>query len=285
MIIATHNGPFHADDVFGVAILLLIHPDAAVIRTRDPGKLQEATIRLDVGKEYNSETGDYDHHQPEGAGQRENGIPYASSGLIWKHYGMKLVKTQEAFDYIDQKIIQPMDAVDNGINTYEATTAFPYTVSDIIRAYNPNWQTERDYDECFQEAVTWAKAVLHKEITKANGIVQAQEIVRDAIKKSKNGIIVLDTFCPWKRTAIEESTAQFIIYPALGGWNIQCIPIKEESFSCRKQLPKQWAGLDGKELADVTGVNDAVFCHRNRFIAKAETKEGALKLAELAVNA
>jgi len=134
MIIATHNGPFHADDVFGVAILQLIHPNATIVRTRDPDELAKADIRLDVGKKYDPETGDFDHHQQEGAGARKNGIPYASSGLIWKHYGMQLVESQEAFDHIDEKIIQPMDASDIGVDTYEVKSVGPYTVSAIIRA-------------------------------------------------------------------------------------------------------------------------------------------------------
>lgn len=49
MIIATHNGKFHADDVFGVALLTDLYPDATIVRTRDPQMLDTADIVLDVG--------------------------------------------------------------------------------------------------------------------------------------------------------------------------------------------------------------------------------------------
>jgi len=49
-------------------------------------------------------------------------------------------------------------------------------------------------------------------------------------------------------------------------------------------LPAEWAGLRDAELARVTGVADAVFCHRNRFMAVARTKEGAVALAKLALK-
>jgi uncharacterized UPF0160 family protein len=38
-----------------------------------------------------------------------------------------------------------------------------------------------------------------------------------------------------------------------------------------------------EELAQVTGVADAVFCHNKLFMAVAKSKEGAIKLAELAL--
>ncbi|MEX2010580.1 MAG: MYG1 family protein, partial [Parcubacteria group bacterium] len=49
--IATHSGMYHADDVFAVATLLMVYPDAEVIRTRDMEKIQEAEIAVDVGME------------------------------------------------------------------------------------------------------------------------------------------------------------------------------------------------------------------------------------------
>ncbi|RMD58252.1 MYG1 family protein, partial [Candidatus Woesearchaeota archaeon] len=48
--------------------------------------------------------------------------------------------------------------------------------------------------------------------------------------------------------------------------------------------PKEWAGSDAQTLAKLTGVQDAVFCHRNLFIAAAKSKQGALKLAKLALE-
>ncbi|WP_334169494.1 MYG1 family protein, partial [Timonella senegalensis] len=63
MIIATHNGKFHADDVFGVALLKQLYPDAQVVRSRDPKVLDQADIVLDVGGVYDVEARRFDHHQ------------------------------------------------------------------------------------------------------------------------------------------------------------------------------------------------------------------------------
>ena len=36
--------------------------------------------------------GEFDHHQAGGNGQRDNGVKYASCGLIWKSYGKKYLE-------------------------------------------------------------------------------------------------------------------------------------------------------------------------------------------------
>ena len=56
--VVVHNGVFHADDVFAVALLRLVAGDFKVIRTRDVEYLHEAPGRLiiDVGEDI------FDHH-------------------------------------------------------------------------------------------------------------------------------------------------------------------------------------------------------------------------------
>ncbi len=44
-IVATHNGNFHADEVFAIAILKKIHSDLKIVRTRDPKLLEKADFR------------------------------------------------------------------------------------------------------------------------------------------------------------------------------------------------------------------------------------------------
>jgi uncharacterized UPF0160 family protein len=63
------------------------------------------------------------------------------------------------------------------------------------------------------------------------------------------------------------------------------VPANPETFEARKDLPAAWAGLRDAELAAVTGVPDAVFCHNNLFIAAARSFEGILKMAQQALEA
>ena len=68
-----------------------------------------------------------------------------------------------------------------------------------------------------------------------------------------------------------------------GQWRIQTVPVELGSFEDRKSLPKPWAGLSDKELIDVTGIEDAMFCHNGLFIAGAESFESTMKMASMAL--
>ena len=70
-----------------------------------------------------------------------------------------------------------------------------------------------------------------------------------------------------------------------GRWKVKAVRKNVDSFESRKLLPLAWAGKRDEELVAITGVLDARFCHNLRFIAGANNKEGALKLARIAVAA
>ena len=284
-LIATHDGSFHADDVFAIAILLKLFPSAKIIRTREPEELKKADLRVDVGFKYNFETGDYDHHQAGGAGKRQNGIEYAACGLIWKHFGQELC-TIEVFKTMDGRIMQFIDAEDLGAVSYDDKLP-PVTISDIIRMFNPVWNKTPNYDAQFFEAVKFAQNLLERALAHAESEEAGKVAVRNALKKSTNSnYVVLESYAPWKEVLINESKVAYVIFPSAENkdWSVYCVPEKKHSFTSRKPLPTEWGGKADEDLAKITGVKDSIFCHTNLFIAKAKTKEGAIKLAKLAIE-
>jgi uncharacterized UPF0160 family protein len=64
---------------------------------------------------------------------------------------------------------------------------------------------------------------------------------------------------------------------------LHAVPSNPETFEARRDLPAAWAGLRDADLAAVTGVPDAQFCHNGLFIAAAKSYEGALQMARLAL--
>jgi uncharacterized UPF0160 family protein len=63
------------------------------------------------------------------------------------------------------------------------------------------------------------------------------------------------------------------------------VPETIGTFAIRKPLPLAWLGKNGLEFIQISGVPDARFCHIGGFIAAAESKEGALALAQKALDA
>ena len=119
-MMAVHNGIFHADDVFGVALMQSIYNDLEIIRTRDEELLKTCDIVSDVGN------GKYDHHHVDKI-RRENGIPYCGFGLLWRDFGISYINAkfpdlsnlkeqQEVAEKVDTILIQQIDAQDNGVD-------------------------------------------------------------------------------------------------------------------------------------------------------------------------
>ncbi len=285
-VIATHNGSFHADDVFSIAALKNIFPSFKLIRTRDLDVINKADIVIDVGGEYDADAGRFDHHQRGGAGARENGIPYSSFGLIWQKYGLQICQgNQEVADSVDAGLVSTIDAIDCG---HVEGVPQGISLSQTISMFNPTWQEDSHFDTCFEEAVDFATRVLTRFIASASGGINAKDLVAKAIDEAEDPrVIVLEKYIPWKRTVHALSKeALYMIYPSpTGQWRIQTVPVEPGSFEDRKPLPKQWAGLSDNALKEVTGIDDAMFCHNGLFIAGAESFESTMKMAAIALQA
>jgi len=291
MRVATHPGNFHADDVFAIAVLGLVHGSLDVVRTRDAAVQDAADLRVDVGGRSDPATGDFDHHQKGGAGERPNGIRYASLGLVWRAHGEALAGGPEAAAAIDERIVQGIDANDTGQTIAQALIddVRPMSVSGIVAAMNPVWDEHLDpaeEDARFAEAVAMATRILERELAGAAAFARAQQLVRDAIGRASDPrIIELDRNMPWRETVVTQAPeALYVMYPKSDGWGMQAVPEELGTFANRRDLPAAWAGLAGEELAAASGVPDAMFCHTARFYVSAGSREGITELARRALE-
>ncbi len=291
--IVTHNGPYHSDDIFAVATVSLFLEEGTqveIIRTRDNKVIAEADFAVDVGGAYNPDLKIFDHHQEGGAGDRTNGVPYASFGLVWKAYGEKISGSKEIAEILDERLIQPIDAEDNGVkissSLFKGIT--PYTAQDLFSTFSPTWkEKDIDTDAVFESCVNIAKRVLEREIKTAQDMKEAERIIEkhyeDAIDRR---VVILDKYYPWKIVIPKYPEPLFVVYPSLSGdaWHAQGVPKHKDSFRPRLPFPERWAGKMDSELAKVTGVEDATFSHNKRFLSGAKSREGAEKLARKAID-
>lgn len=292
MKVATHPGNFHADDVFAVATLGLAAGPLEIVRTRDEQAHADADARVDVGGRSDPATGDFDHHQKGGAGERANGIRYASFGLAWRHHGAALAGGAEAAAAIDERLVQGVDANDTGQPIIESLVGDvrPMSISGVIAAMNAAWDEDlspAEEDARFAEAVALATRILEREIAGAAAHRRAQQLVHDAIGRAADPrVIELERNMPWREAVVSTAPdALYVMYPKPDGWGLQAVPRELGAFANRKDLPASWAGRSGEDLAAVTGVEDAVFCHSARFYASARSRDGIAALAQQAVTA
>jgi uncharacterized UPF0160 family protein len=299
MRVATHSGSFHADDVFALAALTLLasaEPDRGpleIVRTRDPEQLAAADLRVDVGQRNEPATGDFDHHQRGGAGERPNGIRYASFGLVWREFGARVAGgDEEVARRIDEGLVQAVDANDTGQEIIRPLIdeVAPMTVSHAIAAFNPNWDEDASAAgkrRAFDAALAFATGILERELASATAQVAASALVRAAVARAEDPrLIELDRGMPWHRELVPNAPeALYVVYPREQDWGLQAVPRVLGEFANRKDLPEPWAGRADAELAEITGVADARFCHSGRFMAVAGSREGVLELARQALAA
>jgi uncharacterized UPF0160 family protein len=294
IIVATHSGDFHADDVFACAVLLLwaekYNNRLKIIRTRDEHIIKKADIAVDVGGIYNPDENKFDHHQKNGAGKRENGIPYASFGLIWKKYGEIVCGDNKIAEIIEKKTVLPIDARDNGINITVSNERGinDYMIKYVIENFNTTWQEDkRLQDEQFKKALYFAKEILLREIAWTKAFVRGEEETVKVIKEQNEpAILILENKIEWHEAVSKNKKIKLVVYPRADiGWSVQVARDDLEDYdSNRIEFPQNWLGLRDENLIQSSGIKDAIFCSSGGWIAAAQTKEGAIEMAEKALQ-
>jgi uncharacterized UPF0160 family protein len=291
--IATHSGIFHADEVFAIAVLKLYFEkqskDIEVTRTRNLEIIANCDIAVDVGEKYHPEKNIYDHHQKEKPVNRPNGIPYASFGLIWKHFGKSIVSNEKVWEAIERKLVTPIDATDSSVNLYNPIypKIYEYGLGQVIRSIN-HAHNDDQAEMAFAKALEIALLVLSGEINKTEKKVSDEEMVESLIvEQNIPEILVLEKFLSWESSTNKYENIKLVIFPDKipFRWCIQAVPNDPDTFGGdRIKFPETWRSLTDQALAEVTGVEEALFCHTGGFFAVAKTKESALKLATIAIN-
>lgn len=273
-IAITHSGKFHADDVFSAALLKVVNPGMMIIRTFEiPDDFDGIVFDMGFGK--------YDHHQ-EDAEIRENGMPYAAFGLLWRDFGENLLTaagclpaqaTKEAVR-LDENFIQALDHSDN--------TGYDNQLSGVISDFNPSWDSDTSSDRCFEEAVYFASAILNRKIDNIISVQRAKTLVETALAEAKDNIVILPRFAPWRRILVP-SEAEFVVYPAQrGGFSAQVIPKDADTKESKCDFPEEWAGKREDVLPIISGIRTLTFCHRGRFLISAGSLDDILKACKLA---
>ena len=272
MRVATHNGPFHADDVLAWGLVqVFVDPAAELVRTRDPEVLAAADLVFDVGGSFDPDLQRFDHHQTAYQGPRSSAGMVVdwleSSGRIDGELAATL--RERASDYVDD-VDNGRREVDRGVPCFAA----------MVEALNRGASSLEEFDAHFRTAGTlataWVKGLAagHAEEQAAKATVKAA--MEDAEHRASN-VIVLEQYVRWKPAYFElggeTHPTAFVAHPGPdGSWRALAIPPVFGSFAQKVPFPEAWAGHVDAELERISGVAGARFCHKNRFILVCEDR-------------
>lgn len=301
----THTAPHHGDEIFATAMRSILS-NVVIFLTRDLGHINQIAesyddvIIYDVGNVFDPSKQRFDHHQKGFSECRPDGTAYSSAGLIWRQYGVDIVKKlggakldEEAAIAIaanvDDILVKGIDAFDNG---HRDDCGF-MSVSTAVELFNPSWNEETDGEDAFLEACEVAEKILRRVIKTTIAAYLGREPVEQAIEVADEPVLVLDKHIDgWRETVLtsENPKAKDLLYGVFLAddrtkWNVQAIPPSLDNMTGqRKPFPEAWRGLRDSALVEASGVDSALFCHINGFFASAKTEEGAIELARKATN-
>jgi uncharacterized UPF0160 family protein len=297
--LVTHSGGFHADELLSSVVLTRLFPKARIVRSRAPEWIAPCADRIiyDVGGAYDAVAQIFDHHQ-RGAPLREDGQPYSSFGLVWKHYGRDYLAAlalpeahiETLHASFDASFVLPVDLMDNGaLSPSIAGPLAGLTLPALLETLKPVFD-EKDPEaenRGFHAALAIARSFVEARIAQSAAKLRAEALVHQAIVDTGEGrILELPTGMPFRPAIIKAGADHllFVVHPRDKDWCLTTIRRADEGFEVRADLPAAWAGLTDGDLEAVCGVAGASFCHNGRFIAAARTREAALAMAELAVR-
>ncbi len=223
--------------------------------------------------------GEFDHHQKNKNGQRENGIYYSSIGLLWEKLGMEYLESlnisypDKTFEYIDTELIQYIDATDNMQMEYLESKTSP----DFVKLCNPLWNEEISEDEAFIKALKLADDFWNIYIKNAIAEVDATEIIRKKIDECKECFLILDREMPYKRAMklYNENKIKYIIFKSRReGYEIRVV---KEKYKFKDSIVK---AENIEKITELTGIYDLIYVDNNGKLCCTEKIDSAIKLVE-----
>jgi len=164
--LVTHAGKFHADEVLGRALTIVLGFPGEFIRTNQPTQrqlLDPKVLVWDIGQQYNALLNNYDHHQ-------DGALPAACMLLLRHFYPAGPVR-----DILENRLFRYVSHVDTGEiieDTGEEHTV--PTFNSIIRNLNSLGS--------FDTAVEFAVATLRSTIAMAESAVHEETIWKKEVK-------------------------------------------------------------------------------------------------------
>jgi len=251
----THDGVFHADEIFSIALLKLFHKNIFITRTRDPHILESAvnnpnTFVLDVGGVYSPKHLNFDHHQddaPEGL---------STIALLFFHL-FPDYKTDKLLHKLYERLINGINEWDQG-KTDRKLFNHPLHLPQVISGFNRFGTSGQDAQ--FLKAVDFAYKILGNEMNTASEVIRSEEIWEKK-KVLGNDTVLLPEFCVfWRSVQGDTPKYKYIVQPGENKWSVMAVN------SDNHPLPQ--ANETDKGI---------VFQHKDRFVIVFENHKSAMK--------
>ena len=281
--VVTHDGIFHADEVFACALLCIAYgqENVSIIRTRDNEVLTKATHDadvwvVDVGDDFNPYMLNFDHHMRDFNLTNSFGNKLSSFGMV-----VEALLVLNFFTEVKESLLKfsnKVDMLDNGIEVAEdlrfISVFNSYSDNEVINFY-----------AALEVAMTYLRSLINQ--WKEERIINMR--LNDSLgNMTEDGIIYNTDYIPVDERANAIPEAKLVVYKSkTGTFNIQSVNVGEtKDFSVRCPAPSKWLGLRDNELIRASGGLPLTFCHVGGFLTVTSTNDidEALRVARIIIG-
>ncbi|KAK0647371.1 UPF0160 protein [Lasiodiplodia hormozganensis] len=220
-------------------------------------------------------------------------------------------------------LIEAFDANDTGVSPYDSKALKTaglekrfedrgFSIASVVNRYNYHFEDDagkskeelqHEEDKRFEKASAFVGEQFVMELTdKHRNWLPARAAVKAAFDDRKQydpqgRIMVLKQGMPWmdhlytleaESSTPVESQVLYVLFPESdepdSKWRIRAVSVEGGGFDNRRDLPNAWKGVRDEKLDEVSGIPGCVFVHASGFIGGNKTYEGALKMAQKALE-
>lgn len=258
--IITHNGTFHSDEVFSIALLLQFLKDYAsvdIIRTRDLvliEKQQEnpSIYVLDIGSKLNADFLNFDHHQSDYIVENKATVRLVLDYLFHNDF----IKMQE-YKFLLKSIVNFISNWDLGLEQANANYVHK-PLPSVISAFNRHDVSHIIENQQFEKALSFAFEIIQNEVEVFQQKCRAQEGYERHTAISSD-VVVFDDFNPHYINMLKSNNkfVKYFIHPMDDNWVVKTIN------STQYPLPL------------IENDKHLVFAHKSRFLTIFNTQNAA----------
>ena len=219
-----------------------------------------------------------------------------------------------------EDFIEALDAHDNGISVYDPSETktlqkrfydggiglgslvgdLNANFEDLSPTIKPEEAQEFEDARFLQASSLMGSSFLRKLQYYHRAWLPARTLVRQTYVArkdydAKGRVMLFPRDCPWKDHLYTleaekpgEEKVLYVVYPESehegAKWRVQAVSVSKDSFESRKPLPDNWRGVRDDQLSEVSGIEGCIFAHASGFIGGNKTREGALEMAEKAIE-
>ncbi len=261
--VITHDGIFHSDELFSIALLMQFggKEQVQIVRSRDAEFLTlyhdfSDVYIIDIGNDYNPELGNFDHHQDD-----DYVSDKASIRLVYD-YLMHLGKIEHELGlHLWDNLLMLINRWDLGLEQ-ESANYYHRPLPSLVSSYNRATEDTATEFRQFEKALRFASECIENEIA---SYYQMKEAKRGLLRSRhiNSFTLLLDDFNPKYQNLLKQQRGiRFYIYPYKGDWAVAAVNAKTHP------------------LPPCTDNSHLVFRHKNHFLAVFDDKEAAIRFLE-----